>query len=290
MLHLDKITHSYRPRTTALDALSVTITPGTITAIIGPNGSGKTTLANILCGRLTPTMGRVLFDGEAVDRPTLVASTALAYTDNAFTSARVLDMLRFARLRPTWDESVFSRVATRFDIAAQRSMSRLSQGQKTLVSLALALGSGAPITFLDEVTANLDVPTRLAVQEEIIATSADSGRTFLIASHLVAELEGIAEDVIVLDKGRLVAARSVDEIRRSVVGIVGEEAAVRQLVTDEGGATTRILDTRSLGRYAQVQVLDAPAPLIQAARTSGFDIIPASLQDAFVALVKEEIR
>lgn len=291
MIRIDSLTHRYSgQKGLALDAFSLDIAEGAITGVIGPNGSGKTTLFKALAGRLAPTSGAVLVDGEPASREDLVARCLYVGDDKDLLPVPAKGALLYARLRPTWDEALFARLATRFDLKLKGSLARRSQGQRALFTTALALASGAPITLLDEPTGSLDVPTRLALAEEIIRVSAEAegARTILVSSHLVSELETLIEHVIVLAKGRLVEAMPAEALRGASVALVGAPEAIHAALAAEPNA--RILSERPLGRLAEIRVSGHSPALLDALARAGVEIQPLSFQDAFVSLISEEKR
>lgn len=289
MIRIDSLSHAYPGQhSRALNDLSLELRTGSITGVIGPNGSGKTTLFKTIGGRLAPESGTILLEGEAATREDLVAHCLYVGDDRDLQSTSAKSALRYARLRPTWDETTFARLAERFTLSLKGSLGRRSLGQRSVFTSCLALAAGAPITLLDEPFANLDVPTRLALVEEIIAASARSegGRTILISSHLVSELESLIEHVVVLDRGRILNAMPAEELRTAVLALIGDPQAIHELLSTE--ANTRILEERPLGRLAELLITGHSRALADAARTRGIEIRPLSFQDAFASLISKE--
>ena len=186
MIRIDSLSHTYpRQKEPALDSFSLELAEGAITGFIGPNGSGKTTLFKALAGRILPSSGQVLIDGRPTGREELIAHCLYVGEDKDLSPVSAKNALLYARCRPTWDEAIFTRLAQRFELSLKGTLSRRSLGQRALFTAALGLASGAPITLLDEPSGNLDVPTRLALAEEIIRVNAEAegARTILISSH-----------------------------------------------------------------------------------------------------------
>ena len=289
MIRIDSLSHAYPGQhSRALNDLSLELRTGSITGVLGPNGSGKTTLFKTIGGRLAPESGTILLEGEAATREDLVAHCLYVGDDRDLHSTSAKSALRYARLRPTWDETTFARLAERFALSLKGSLGRRSLGQRSAFTSCLALAAGAPITLLDEPFANLDVPTRLALAEEIIAVSAqsDGERTILISSHLVSELESLIERVVVLDRGRILNAMPAEELRTAVLALIGDPQAIRELLSAE--AEVQILEERPLGRLAELRITGHSRALVDAARARGIEIQPLSFQDAFVSLISKE--
>lgn len=312
MIATDSLTHRYDGRRVsrgdasarpALDGVSIDVPAGSITGLIGPNGSGKTTLLRILAGHLPETSGTVALGGAvpgAGDGPVPTPCdrrlpwVAYAHEGNNFGDDSVRSVLRFARARATWDEPLFTHLAERFHLRLRGGAAKQSTGQKSLLGASIALASGAPILLLDEVHVGMDVPTRYAFYEEVIAAStraAEAGapRAIILSSHLVAELEPLVDAVIVLRSGRVLAQTTVDDLRSRVVVLVGPAPAVRSFLSiHEGGPA---LSERSLGTTLEVTLdttLDADT--LDRLRRSGIESHPVSFQDAFVSLIQEDPR
>ncbi|WP_115728610.1 ATP-binding cassette domain-containing protein [Actinomyces culturomici] len=289
MIRIDSLTHVYpRTKAKALDGVSLDIVPGSITGVIGPNGSGKTTLFKTLSGRLAPTSGTVEIGGTALDAEELAAHAAYSGDEKDLQGVSVRSALLYSRLRPTWQETTFARLAERFSFPLKGSLGRRSQGERSLFATGLALASGAPLTLLDEPFGNLDVPTRLALAEEIIRVSTESegARTILVSSHLVSELETLIERVAVLDSGRLLTESSVDEMRCSVRALVGDPASIRRILDADPAA--RILSERPLGRLAEIRVATPSPASLDALDRAGVEIAGLTFQDAFASLIAKE--
>ena len=289
MIRIDSLSHTYpRQKESALDSFSLELAEGAITGFIGPNGSGKTTLFKALAGRILPSSGQVLIDGRPAGREELIAHCLYVGDDKDLSPVSAKNALLYARCRPTWDEALFTRLAQRFELSLKGTLSRRSLGQRALFTAALGLASGAPITLLDEPSGNLDVPTRLALAEEIIRVNAEAegARTILISSHLVSELESLIEHVVVLKKGRLVTAMPAEELRSAAIALVGNPTTIRAALASE--AKTRILDERPLGRLAEIRIVGHTSELLESLSLSGIEIQPLSFQDAFVSLISEE--
>ena len=165
MITLDSITHTYLgEKEAALRDVSFTLGDATVTALVGPNGSGKTTLMQILGGLMVPTSGSISIDGAQASADELLTGSIMASSARDFDNVPATILIKYARLRSTWDEQLFAHYARRFGlpVLSRKALGKLSTGQAAVVTGALALASGAPITLLDEIQAPLDVPTRYA--------------------------------------------------------------------------------------------------------------------------------
>lgn len=294
MITLDSISHTYPGENeAALRDISLTLGDATVTALVGPNGSGKTTLMQILGGLMVPTSGSISIDGSQASADDLLTGSIIASSARDFDELYGQSLVAYARLRPTWDEQLFAHYVERFDLRINRKYVRkLSGGQAAVFTGAIALASGAPLTLLDEIQAPLDVPTRYAFYEEILALAGEclegkcAPRRFLISSHMVSELEKVAEDVIVLKKGELLAHESVDDFTARVSSITGSISDVERFLAAHPDLA--LITTRQLGSTREV-VVDLRSTSITEAElaTNSLTSSPCSFQDAFAYLIQE---
>lgn len=198
----------------AVDGVDLELERGSVTALVGPNGAGKSTLMRLLCGLLDPDEGSVVVDGvDAAAEPRKVRSLygflpdvygfreemtpreVLAYYAEAYripahlAAARAGELLTFVRL----------------DGAADRPLGELSRGMRQRVGIARALVHDPPIVFLDEPAAGLDPDNRRELQELFKAVSA-AGKTLLVSSHILTELEEYCTHAVMMRGGRVAAA------------------------------------------------------------------------------------
>lgn len=217
-VELDAVTHRFGS-TEALTDVTVAVRPGTITGLVGRNGAGKTTLLSLVAG-LRPVQrgsgsvkvgGRDVWENSAVtSRVCLVRDTGGVLEDQ-----RIRHTLRIQRaLRARWDEEYAVRLLERFGVPLRRRPDQLSRGQRSVLSGVVALASRAEVTLLDEVYLGMDAVARRLFYDELMADYLEHPRTIVLSSHLLDEVEDLLEDVVVLDRGRVVAAGGADEVRR----------------------------------------------------------------------------
>ena len=295
MITLNSISHTYPGENkAALRDISFALGDATVTALVGPNGSGKTTLMQILGGLMVPTAGSISIDGSQASADDLLTGSIVASSARDLDDANSKTLVAYARLRPTWDERLFAHYARRFGlpVRSRKTLGKLSAGQAAVVTGAIALASGAPITLLDEIQAPLDVPTRYAFYEEILALAGECmegkrpQRRFLVSSHMVSELEKVAEDVIVLKKGVLLAHESVDDFTCRVCALTGHASDVERLLAARPDLA--VIATRELGPTREI-VVDLRGGTVDEATLASHSLTssPCSFQDAFAYLIQE---
>ena len=294
MITLNSISHTYPGENeAALRDVSLTLGDATVTALVGPNGSGKTTLMQILGGLMVPTSGSIAIDGSRASGDDLLTGSIIASSARDFDNLSSQSLVTYARLRPTWDEQLFAHYTQRFDLTVNRKFVRkLSGGQAAILSGSIALASGAPLTLLDEIQAPLDVPTRYALYEEILALAGEvmegqrAPRRFIISSHMVSELEKVAEDVVVLKKSELLAHESIDDFTCRVCALTGHASDVERFLAAHPDLA--LIASRELGPTREIVVdLRASAVGETELATHSLTSSPCSFQDAFAYLIQE---
>ncbi|MFE2546472.1 ABC transporter ATP-binding protein [Actinacidiphila glaucinigra] len=186
---------------------------GRICALVGPNGAGKSTLLALAAGLLRPTEGQLRVCGTTPG----AARTRLAYVAQdkpLHPQLTVAATLRLgAELNPgRWDQDAAERVAYGSGLTPGARVRALSGGQRTRVALALALGKRAELLLLDEPMADLDPLSRHELTGALMATAAEHGTTVVISSHVVAELDGVCDHLLLLGQGRVRLAGDTDDL------------------------------------------------------------------------------
>jgi len=295
MITLDSISHTYPGEAApALRDVSLTLGDATVTALVGPNGSGKTTLMQILGGLLPSSAGNVSINGTKVSSNDLLGYSIMVSSDRDFDNSSATALVAYASLRQTWDQKLFDHYVQRFDfrLKGRKKLRKMSSGQAAILTGAVALASGAPITILDEIQAPMDVPTRYAFYEELITLAADimegrrPWRSFLISSHMVSELENVAEDVVALKNGRLLAHEGVDEFTSRICAITGNAADVERFLADHSDIA--VITSRALGSAREIVVdLRGRGVADHEIASHSLTSSPCSFQDAFAYLIQE---
>lgn len=199
---------------TALDGVTFEINRGETVALLGPNGAGKTTATEILLGLMEPDAGEVeLYRGapaEAVADGRVGAMLQDASLPQGVTVSELIDLIQSLYPDPLSLQDVVRSCA--LEGISGRRVERLSGGQRRRVRLALALAGDPDLLVLDEPTAALDVAARRAFWDRVRASAAE-GRTVLFATHRLEEAEAVADRVLVLVGGRLVADGTPDQLK-----------------------------------------------------------------------------
>jgi ABC-2 type transport system ATP-binding protein len=283
------LTKRYRD-VAALSECSFQLPAHRIIALVGANGAGKSTLMSIAAGLLPATSGEILVAGRRVDarRKARPAGTAhrvaiLAQDKPLYREFTVADMLAFGqRTNLVWDRRRALSWLERFDVPLGRRCGRLSGGQRAQVALAVALGGCPGVLLLDEPLANLDPVARSEVTGELIAEVAESGMTVMLSTHIVAELAGVGEYLLLLAAGRPVLAGDIEELVASHVRLTGPRA---ELPPCPGG----IVQAQHAGRQSTfiVRLPGQPAPPMAA---PGWSSAPMTFEELTLAYLKSSAK
>jgi ABC-2 type transport system ATP-binding protein len=197
----------------ALRDCSLTIPAGRVVALVGPNGAGKTTLLNLTVGLAEPTSGSVtVLGGRAAGSAQARSGVAFVAQDAPlYRNLSVADTLHLARnLNVRWDQRRATGRLAELGIPLDRKVGKLSGGQQAQLALTLAAARLPELIILDEPLARLDPLARHDFMASLMAAVADDGLSVLFSSHVVAELERVADYLVVLSHGRLQVAGEVD--------------------------------------------------------------------------------
>ena len=271
----------------AVDDVSLSLRGGSIVGLLGRNGAGKSTLLATIAAFRRPTGGTVRIGGrDPHDDARIMAETCLVRTNGDFDDGlKVKDALDVAAsLRPRWDQAFAERLVDRFHLPTTSKAGNLSHGMRSALAVCVGLASRAPVTMFDEPHLGMDAPSRYAFYDELLADYLVHPRTIVLSTHLIDEVADLLEDVVILDRGRVLAHESADELRSRGSHVTGPAEAVEDLI--DGLA---VLSSRRLGGTRQVALVGELDPgRLVTARAAGVDVAPLPLQDLFVHLTSGE--
>lgn len=272
--------------TTALDDLSFTLSGNKIIGLLGRNGSGKSSLLSTLAAYRKPSAGAVRINGQPVFENARIMSQICLIGESgtiADKGDKVQDVLDIARhLRLDWDAAYASRLLERFEVPLRKSVGDLSLGKRSALGIVIGLASRAPLTMFDESHLGMDVPSRIAFQEELLADFMEHPRTIIISTHQIEELSALFEEVVIIDHGKLVAHEETEVLRMRGTEVTGPLEEVDRFV-----ASLRVLSDKQLGRTKSAMVFGAiDDAQRRQAQAAGLDLGPISLQDLFVHLTE----
>ena len=196
-----------------LDDVSFTLPRGRIIGLLGQNGAGKTTLIKLISDLLTPTSGEILFDGQpiGVDSKRRIAYLPeRTYLDKSLTVEKVLKFL--TDFYDNFDEAKARSLLQDLDLSPQSRVATMSKGMQEKLQLILVMSRNADLYILDEPMGGVDPATRDYILDTILQNFAENA-SVLLSTHLIADIERILDDVILLHKGKIIEAEAADVLR-----------------------------------------------------------------------------
>ncbi len=199
----------------ALDALDLSIPRSGIHAIVGANGAGKSTLFRILLGFLPPSVGDATILGRNSQRLTPADRGRIGFVNEEHTlpgwmCVKAVTAMQ-QRLYPRWNQSTYESVIGQFHVLPQQQVNELSRGERAGFNLALALAQSPELLVLDEPTLGLDVVAKRAFLEALLYGNAAENSTVIYCSHQMEEVERVADNLIILERGQLKNMSAPDE-------------------------------------------------------------------------------
>ncbi len=197
----------------ALEDVNLTIEPGRVVGLLGPNGSGKTTLIKLANGLLTPDGGEILVRGKAPCAETKAAVSYLpdkVHLPEWMTVAQLMEL--YAEFYADFDRERCADMIGRLNLPEKQRLSQMSKGTKEKVQLILVMSRRAKLYLLDEPIGGVDPATRDYILDTIIRNY-DPEAAVVISTHLISDVENVLDEVIFVNRGKVVLQSGVDEIR-----------------------------------------------------------------------------
>lgn len=257
VIHTSRLTRYFGSRPVVRD-LDLNIHAGQVTALLGLNGAGKTTTIRIIMGLLRPTRGDAFVWGENTATLSPETRRRIGYmVEGHFLYAwmTVEQAAQFQRAGyPHWDDRLFEQIVRHFTIRGSAKIGELSRGQRAGVSLALVLAPDPELLVLDDPALGLDPVSRRALNETLIEFAGDGKRTVLLSTHLLDDVERVADRVMVLTEGQLKVDTTMEDFATRVSGFAVEVDVVDP---QKVAAVPGLIEARRIGRRLQLTVADA---------------------------------
>jgi len=273
----------------AVDGLDLEVPRGSVFGYLGRNGSGKTTTIKLLLDLIKPTNGSATVLGYDPRKETVAMRQKIGYVaegQKMYGWMKVGELIRFTSgFYESWDDDLAEKYRERFELDPHAKVKTLSKGQNSRLSLLLALAPRPELLILDDPTMGLDPISRQEFLGDIVRAIQEEGRTVFFSTHILQELEQVADWAGILDRGKLLVTSPVDELKASVK---------RYELTMEGPAPTSvelegILRQASSGRDLIVTARGEPGVIVnhlkQVYSPLSIEAISLSLDEIFAEIV-----
>ncbi|GFZ80523.1 ABC transporter [Compostibacillus humi] len=271
----------------ALDHINFEIQGEKIYGLLGRNGAGKTSLLSIMASFRKQTAGSITINGEdPFENSNIMEQIVFMYSKNySEESETIQNMLKSAqRYRPNFDKDYAEYLIGRFQLDVKKPIKKLSKGMQSAFNVTIGLASRAPITILDEVYLGMDAPSRDIFYKELLQEQERHPRMFILSTHLVSEMEYLFDEVILINKGKLLLHEDFDTLVSKGATITGDKEIVDDFVRSK-----KCINEQQLGGTKSVMIF---GELTEVERNDaidrGLEVTPVPLQDLFIHLTKEE--
>ena len=268
-----------------LKNIDFTLEKGKIYGLIGRNGAGKTTLLSILSAQNPATEGNVTWNGEkiwenrkALDHICFSRELSTNLYGRGVSSLKVKEYLKNASYYyPNWDQKMADELIEKFELNTKQRINKMSKGMLSMVTIIVALASKADFTFLDEPVAGLDVVMREYFYHKLMEEYTETGRTFVISTHIIEEAADLMEEVIMIKDGSLLLKENTQDLLERSYHVSGLAEVVDQVA--EGYEKHH---EEKMGRSKSVTILLKEGQELP--KDYDVTIQPISLEKLFVSL------
>ena len=278
MLKLNHVTKTFG-NFKALDELTMTVPKGAVYGLVGPNGAGKSTAIRHILGVYRPDSGSITLDGQEIYENPAVKARIGSIPDDVFfyPSASLEEMRRFYRgIYPQFDDQLFDKLYEIFRLPKDSQIRRFSKGMQKQAAFHLTICTRPDVLVLDEPVDGLDPVMRRQVMSLILGDVAQRETTVVISSHNLRELEDVCDHVGIMDKGRMLMERSLEEMQGNILKLqlVGPVPQGLKVLHESSSGRLQTLIVRGTSEEVTARV--------SAANPVYFDILPLSLEEIFI--------
>jgi len=275
----------------AVRGLNLSVQAGSVCAFLGQNGAGKSSTIKMLLGMVHPTSGAGRVFGHNIDneKESLLIRQRVAFVaedKRLYDYMTVEQIVRFTRsFFPHWNHDLEHRLLDQFELPPDRKVRQLSKGMRTKLALLLGFARGCELLILDEPTEGLD-PVAIEDVLQIVVSLAAQGTTVFFSSHQIAEVEQVADHVLMIDRGKLVLDAPMDQVKeqyRQIQAVFPEPVEARDFHLP--GIETVRTEGRTVSLVASHNV-DSIVEHVRMLRAGSIDVVPLSLKEIFLGKVR----
>lgn len=277
-IEITGVSKSFGP-VAALKDVSLSIAEGKIYGLLGRNGAGKSTLLNIITNRLFADSGTVLIDGEpAAENDRALGKVYLMSEKHLYPEGmKVANVLKWSRhFYPDFDMDFALTLAEKFGLNLNKKVKALSTGYSSILKIIVSLSVNVPYVLLDEPVLGLDANHRDMFYKILVERYSLRPATYVISTHLIEEVAGIIEDVIIIKEGEIIRQESCEGLIAQGYTVSGNRTVVDQFIADKN-----VIGSDDLGGLKSAYILGT---LDRSAVPAGLEITRLDLQKLFIQL------
>lgn len=288
----ERITKHYHGRR-VVDSLSLRVPTGSVYGLLGRNGAGKSTAIKILMGMVRADSGSATLLGENIENVSSATRQRIAYLAEGhplygwMTIGQAVDFTR--AFYPRWNETLLDQILDHFELSRKQRYRRLSRGQQAQVSLALAVAPEPELLVLDDPTLGMDTVVRRDFLESLIQIIQREGRTILFSSHILGDVERVADRIGIMVGGVLRVDCRTESLRESVRKIILEFIGTPPESVNIPG----LVNCRVVGRNLELVLVgydDAQREAVEQLKPQSIEILDLNLEDAFIEYTRGKRR
>ena len=292
MIVTHRLTKYYDGRR-VVDSLNLHVPQGSVYGLLGRNGAGKTTVIKMLLGMVHPDYGRAEVLGEDCGQLRSETRARIAYLAERHPLYRWMsigEVVRFARsLAPRWNDALLERILDHFELPRRKRIGRLSNGQRAQVSLALAVAPDPELMVLDDPTLGLDPVVRRDLLESLIQIIQRQGRTILFSSHILGDVERVADRIGVMVDGVLRVDCATEHFKTSVRKVVLGFAGPPPPMPDCPG----LVSSWAVGSKLELVLVgygEQQQRLAESLSPRSIEVVDLNLEEAFIEYTRGQRR
>jgi ABC-2 type transport system ATP-binding protein len=280
----ERLTKHYGGRR-VVDSLSLRVPQGSVYGLLGRNGAGKSTAIKMIMGMVRPDSGRTMLLGEDSQNLSDRARARVAYLAEGqplYGWMTIDDAVKFTRsFYLNWNDTLVDQILDHFELRRKQKFRRLSRGQQAQVSLALAVAPDPELLVLDDPTLGLDTVVRRDFLESLIQIIKRQGRTILFSSHILGDVERVADRIGIMVGGVLRVDCRTETFRESVRKLVLEFAGY----PPDAPSVPRLISSRQVGNNLELVLVDyddVQREAVEALQPLSIEVLDLNLEDAFI--------
>lgn len=263
----------------ALDSISLTLEAGKIYGLLGRNGAGKTTLLNVITNRIFADSGEVLLNGHPVSASDEAGGNIYMMSETNYypNYLKIADVFKWTKeFYKRFDMDYAMHLCQLFELNEKKKVRELSTGYGSIYKMITALSLDVPFILLDEPVLGLDANHRELFYKTLLANYSENPRTFVLSTHLIEEVAGVIEDVIIIQKGHIIKNEPCEELLKAGYTATGSISAVHRFTEGKD-----VISADVLGGLKSAHILGKPD---KSNVPDGVEITKLDLQKLFIQL------